>query len=217
MAAGSRTSVWLRIGVAVVGAGALIALTLSGSLPSTGEIRDWGDNLGGWAAIVWPLLFAAIVIFVTWPLVAGATGLAFGVPAGMALTVVGMALAVCLQFAIGRVLAGSELKAWLLRRVPWFEGALARNGLLALVYSRITPGVPWGVVNYAAGAAGARLRDLLLATVAGIPKVLAYVALGGSFDDLTSPVAIVAIVLLVLTGAGGLVLARRRLTQERAA
>lgn len=213
---GSRTSAWLRIGLTTVAATTLIALSLSGTLPSAEEIRDWGEDLGGWAAFVWPLIFAVIVILVPWPLVAGATGLAFGVAAGMALTIAGMAVAVCAQFAIGRFVAGSELRSWLLRRVPGFERGLERNGLLALVYSRITPGVPWGIVNYAAGAAGARLGHLLLATVAGTPKIFAYVALGGSFDDLSSPEAIVAIALLVLTGVGGLVLARRRVAAERA-
>lgn len=213
---GARAIVWLRIGLTVAAAMTLIALSLSGSLPSAEEIRDWGEDLGGWAVVVWPVLFAGIVILVPWPLVAGATGLAFGVAAGMALTVAGMAVAVCAQFAIGRFAAGPGLRSWLLRRVPGFERGLERNGLLALVYSRITPGVPWGIVNYAAGATGARLRHLLLATVAGTPKIFAYVALGGSFDDLTSPEAIVAITLLVLTGVGGLVLARRRVAAERA-
>ncbi len=213
---GSRVGGWLRIGFTAAAATTLIALSLSGSLPSAEQIRDWADALGGWAALVWPPMFAAIVILVPWPLAAGATGLAFGLAAGMALTCAGMAIVVCAQFVVGRLVAGAELRSWLLRRVPGFEGALERNGLLALVYSRITPGVPWGIVNYAAGAAGARLSHLLLATVVGAPKVFAYVALGGSFDDLSSPVAIVAIALLVATGLGGLVLARRRVAAERA-
>ena len=106
--------------------------------------------------------------------------------------------------------------AHLVARIPRFEESLQRHGLLALVYSRITPGVPWGIVNYATGAAGGRLVYLLIATLAGAPKIFAYVALGGSFDDLSSPEAIVAMSLLALTAIGGIVLARRRIRAERA-
>ncbi len=57
-----------------------------------------------------------------------------------------------------------------------------------------------------------RVRDLVLGTLAaGPPKVFAYVALGGSLDDLSRPEAKVAIALWVGLALAGLVFARRRL------
>ncbi len=208
---------WLRIAVSVVVPLTLIWLSVTGSLPSTGEIRSWGEDLGGAAPLLWPFIFAAAAILVPWPFAASATGLVFGTAGGTSLAVAGMALVVCAQWAIGHWLAGEELRGWLLRRIPRFEESLERHGLLALVYSRITPGVPWGIVNYATGAAGGRLVHLLIATLAGAPKIFAYVALGGSFDDLSSPEAIAAIALLALTAIGGIVLTRRRIRAGRAA
>ena len=45
----------------------------------------------------------------------------------------------------------------------------------------------------------------------GTPKVFAYVALGGSFDDLSRPEALVAIGMLVALGVAGAIIARRQL------
>ena len=99
----------------------------------------------------------------------------------------------------------------MLARARRVDALLERNGFLAVFYSRIVPGLAWGAVNYAAGLARVRLRDVLLATVAGgTPKVFAYVALGGSFDDLSRPEALVAIGLLVALGLAGLFVARRQ-------
>jgi len=212
----SRTVLGLRIAISVLVPATLIWLSVTGSLPSTGEIRSWGEDLGGAAPFLWPFIFAVAAILVPWPFVASATGLVFGAAGGTPLAVAGIGLVVCAQWAIGHWLAGEELRGWLVARIPRFEESLQRHGLLALVYSRITPGVPWGIVNYATGASGGRLVYLLIATLAGAPKIFAYVALGGSFDDLSSPEAIVAIVLLALTAIGGIVLTRRRIRAERA-
>jgi uncharacterized membrane protein YdjX (TVP38/TMEM64 family) len=83
--------------------------------------------------------------------------------------------------------------------------------------SRIVPLLPWGIVNFSAGLTRLRYRDLALGTVVGAaPKVFAYVALGGSLDDLTSPEAIVAIVLLVTMAGLGALFVRRQIAFGRA-
>jgi uncharacterized membrane protein YdjX (TVP38/TMEM64 family) len=79
------------------------------------------------------------------------------------------------------------------------------------------PLLPWGIVNFSAGLTRLRYRDLALGTVVGAaPKVFAYVALGGSLDDLTSPEAIVAILLLVTLAALGALFVRRQIALGRA-
>jgi uncharacterized membrane protein YdjX (TVP38/TMEM64 family) len=72
------------------------------------------------------------------------------------------------------------------------------------------------LVNYAAGLSPVTLRAFTAATAIGCaPRAFAYTALGGSFDDLGSPEAIAAIVVLVVMGLAGLVLARRGLGAAR--
>jgi uncharacterized membrane protein YdjX (TVP38/TMEM64 family) len=205
-------SVALRIaGVAIVAA-AVAALWLSGVAPSSGELRDWGDDLGVAGPLLWPAVFAVVNFVVPWPIVAGATGAVFGTAAGTPIALAGVLLAAVLQFGLARTTAGEHLRRRVLARVPRVDALLDRNGFLAVFYSRIVPGIAWGPVNYAAGLSRVRLRDVLLATVAGgTPKVFAYVALGGSFDDLTRPEALVAIGLLIALALVGLVIARGQL------
>jgi len=214
----SRRLLALRAAFLVVAAGAAIALALTGSVPSTGRVRSIGDDLGPIAPLLWPMLFAGLSLVVPWPISAGATGLLFGTAVGTPLALAGVLSATVVQFSLARTVAGEDLRRRVLRRVPGIDAALQRNGFLAAFYSRIVPGVPWGMVNYAAGLARMRLRDLLLATLAGgTPKVFAYVALGGSFDDLGRPEAIVAMVLLVALAVAGAVIARRGLLARRSA
>src|SRR4029453_7103114 len=83
---------------------------------------------------------------------------------------------------------------------------LARRGFVSVLYARIAPGVPYNLVNYAAGLTAIPLRTFAAATALGAsPRAFAYTALGGSLDDLGSPEAIVAICLLVAMAIGGLV------------
>lgn len=201
----------LRLAVVAVVVTGVVALWLSGVAPSSSELREWGDDLGPAAPLVWPVLFALVNFVVPWPLIAGATGAVFGTAAGTPIALAGVLLAAVLQFGLARTTAGERLRARMLARVPRIDALLDRNGFLAVFYSRIVPGIGWGPVNYAAGLARVRLRDVLLATVVGgTPKVFAYVALGGNFDDLARPEALVAIGVLVALGIGGLFVAHRQ-------
>jgi len=212
-----RAAIALRVAAVAVAAGAFLALLATGSLPSAEEVRDFGEDLGWGAPLVWPAVFAGLNMLVPWGILAGATGLLFGTVAGTPLALAGVLMAATLQFSIARAGAGADLRGRLLGRVPRMDAMLARNGFLAIFYSRIVPGLAWGLVNYAAGLARVRLRDLLLATVVGgTPKVFAYVALGGSLDDLSSPEAKAAIALLIALALGGLVVARRGLAGRAA-
>ena len=76
--------------------------------------------------------------------------------------------------------------------------------------ARIAPGVPYNLVNYAAGLSPVALRPFVAATAIGCaPRAFAYTALGGSIGNLGSPEALVAVGLLVAMSIAGLLLARR--------
>ncbi|MBA3300030.1 MAG: TVP38/TMEM64 family protein, partial [Thermoleophilaceae bacterium] len=192
------------------------ALSVTGNLPSSERIREFGQELGPAAPFMWPFLFGVVNFLVPWPILAGATGLLFGTAAGTGLALLGVLVAAALQFGAARVIAGEDFRRRVLRRAPRFDQLLRRNGLLAIFLSRIVPGLPWGMVNYAAGLARVGLPVLWLATViGGTPKVFAYVALGGNFDDLSAPEAKAAIAVMVVMALAGLVLLRRQLARAR--
>lgn len=198
--------------------GAFAVLALSGAISSE-RVREWAESFGAIA----PLAFVAISALLTCalfpgPLLAAASGLLFGVALGTPVAIVAATLGATFAFLISRrfgasaveELSGERLRGWQL----WIE----RRGFLAVLYARIAPGVPYNLVNYAAGLTRVRLREFAAATAIGIsPRAFAYVALGGSLGNLGSPESIVAVAVLVAMGLGGGGLAWRERSRERAA
>jgi uncharacterized membrane protein YdjX (TVP38/TMEM64 family) len=75
--------------------------------------------------------------------------------------------------------------------------------------------VRYSLVNYAAGLSPVALRSFAAATAIGCaPRAFAYTALGGSIDDLGSPEAVAAAVVLIVMAVAGLVLGRRDLRRD---
>jgi uncharacterized membrane protein YdjX (TVP38/TMEM64 family) len=213
-----RAAIWrIAIGGAVVGA-VFLAMIVSGSVPSADEVRDFGDSLGALALIAFVPLFVLANFLITWPILAGAAGLLFGTIAGTPLAIAGVTAAALAQMWLARRLAAGHHGNLLPKRTKAIEDFLTRNGVLAVMETRILPVLPYGLVNYSAGLTRLRFRDMALGTVVGAaPKVFAYTALGGSLGDLTSPEAIAAIALIVLLGVIGLLVARRQFVLERRA
>jgi uncharacterized membrane protein YdjX (TVP38/TMEM64 family) len=209
----SRRPAFRRIAIyaAVVGV-AFGVLLLTGSIPSSEEARDFGDDLGPLAPVLFVPLFVAVNFLITWPILAGAGGLLFGTAAGTPLVLAAVVLASLAQMAVARKLAGEHRGRLLPRRTKRIEDFLTDNGAVAVMESRIVPLLPWGAVNYSAGVTHLSYRDMAVGTAIGAaPKVFAYTALGGSLDDLTSPEALTAIGLLVVLALAGALVVRRQI------
>ena len=214
----SRRAVFLRIGAygLVVGT-VLVTLAATGSIPSPEEARDWADGLGDAAYVAFVPLFVVVNFVIWWPILAGAAGLLFGTTVGTALVLAGVTASSVTQMFVARRLAAGHHGNLLPERTRAIEEALTRHGAVAVMESRIVPLLPWGIVNFSAGLTHLRYRDLALGTVVGAaPKVFAYTALGGNFDDLSSPEAIAAIVLLVTLALLGALFVRRQIALGRA-
>jgi uncharacterized membrane protein YdjX (TVP38/TMEM64 family) len=213
-----RAAIW-RIAIGgVVAVSLLLVMVVTGWLPTPSEARDFGESLGPFAVALFVPLFVLANFAITWPILAGAAGLLFGAVGGTPLALAGVTAASLAQMWIARRLAAGHHGNLLPQRTKSIEDFITRNGALAIMESRIVPMLPWGLVNYSAGLTRLRYRDLVLGTVVGGgPKVFAYVALGGSLSDLTSPEAIAAVVLLGLLGLAGLLVARRQIALERRA
>jgi len=214
----SRRTAFVRLGAygLVVGT-VLLVLALTGSIPSADEARDWVDGLGDGAYVAFVPLFVAVNFVIFWPVLAGAAGLLFGTAAGTALTLAGVTAASVTQMFVARRLAAGHHGNLLPKRTRGLEEFLTRHGAIAVMESRIVPALPWGLVNFSAGLTRLRYRDLAFGTLVGAaPKVFAYVALGGSLDDLTSPEAVVAIALLAALALLGALFVRRQIALRRA-
>jgi len=201
--------------MALYGAGSALlfgALALTGNIPSSSEARDFVDDLGPLAPVLFVPLFVAANFVIAWVILAGAAGLLFGSAAGTPLALAGVTAAALTQMAVASRLAGEHRGRLLPERTKRLENFLTENGAVAVMESRIVPLLPYGVVNYSAGLIHLSYRDMVLGTVIGAaPKVFAYTALGGSLDELSSPEALTAVALLVILALAGALFVRRQI------
>jgi len=172
------------------------------------DVRDWVDAIGPLA----PLLFVAVSASLTplmfpGPLLAGASGLLFGTALGFPVTLASAVLGASIAFLISRHLAGDAIEQLAGPRIRALEELVSRRGFASVLYARIAPGVPYSLVNYAAGLTHIRLAVFAAATAIGTaPRAFAYTALGGSLGNLRSPEAAIAVAVLVVMGSIGLAL-----------
>lgn len=196
--------------LATVLAALVVVFALTGSLSSE-RVREWFDGYGA----AGPLVFVAASALLTpalfpGPLLAGAAGLLFGTALGTPVAIVSATLGATLAFALGRWWAHDAVEELAGGRVARLRAWIGRRGFFAVLYARLAPGIPYSLVNYAAGLSPVALRAFVAATAIGCaPRAFAYAALGGNLDDLGSPEAIAAFAVLIVVAAGGLVALRR--------
>lgn len=209
----TRRAAALRLG-ALAGALAafVVVLAFSGSL-SAQRVRDWVDGYG----VAGPVLFVAVsasltVVLFPGPVLAAASGLLFGTALGTPVSIASATLGATLAFSISRWWAHDAVVALAGPRLQALRVWVGRRGFLTVLYARIAPGVPYTLVNYAAGLTPVALRAFVAATAIGVaPRAFAYTALGGSLGNLRSPEALAAVAVLVAMALAGILLGRRDL------
>ena len=194
-----------------------LAALLTGWFPDASEVRDRSEDLGAAGPIVFvPAAAALLCLFVPGPVLAGGAGLLFGTALGTPVALAFIVLGAVMQMSISRYLAGDAAAHILPARVKRFDRFIEERGFWAVFYMRLAPAIPYNLVNYGAGLTSLRIRAMAAGTAVGaLPRSFAWVALGGSLDDLGSAEAKVAIAVLVAMALVGGVLARRELAQER--
>lgn len=211
--ADDRWRAWLRIALfalLVVGVGGAL-LVSGGPTAALESIRSAVDRAGVWG----PLLFVAAYVVLTVLLVPGspltiAAGVLFGPVLGTVLVVVGATLGATGAFLWGRHLGRDAVAALTGDRFDRVDGWLRDRGMLAVLYVRLVPLLPFNLLNPVAGVTGVTLRDFVVGTAVGIiPGSFAFAALGGSFDDPTSPTFLAALGLLVVLAVGAPLVDRR--------
>ena len=209
----TRRVAGLRVAALAAALATFVAVVLLSGGLSADRVRGWVDGYGA----VGPLVFIAVsasltVVLFPGPVLAAASGLLFGTALGTPVSIASATLGATLAFSLSRWWAHDAVVALAGRRVAALRAWVGRRGFLTVLYARIAPGVPYTIVNYAAGLAPIMLRSFVAATAIGVaPRAFAYTALGGSLGDLTSPEALAAVAVLVVMAMCGLALARRDL------
>ena len=195
-----------------------VASRIAGVDVSVDSLRDWGDDLGlaGWIVSVPAAILLNCVFLLPVPIMCGAAGLLFGIPAGTAMAALATAGSAGVQNAIGRRFGGARAERLLGRRGKAIDDLLDRRGFAAVLYVRLTPFAPFTALNYATGVT--RLGPFTIAAGTGIamlPRIYGYTALGGNLDDLGSTASIVAFALIASTAALGVALILRAVVRSR--
>jgi uncharacterized membrane protein YdjX (TVP38/TMEM64 family) len=209
----TRRAAGLRVAALAAALAAFVAVVLLSGGLSAERVRGWVDGYGALGPLVFIAVSASLtVVLFPGPVLAAASGLLFGTALGTPFSIASATLGATLAFSLSRWWAHDAVVALAGPRLAGLRAWVGRRGFLTVLYARIAPGVPYTLVNYAAGLAPIALRSFVAATAIGVaPRAFAYTALGGSLGDLTSPEALAAVVVLVVMAACGLALARRDL------
>lgn len=191
---------------------ALVVLVVGGAVgfavlgvPSPEQVEAGIRDLGPIAPLVFVLVYAVLtVLLFPASVLTIASGLVFGTALGTGLAVTGATLGASGAYLVGRQLGRAKVAELSKGRFARIDDWLSTRGFVAVLYARLIPIVPFTVLNYAAGVTSVRFREYVIATALGImPGAFAFAALGGSFDDPTSPIFLTAVGLIVVLAVAG--------------
>ncbi len=180
-------------------------------------LQRMGRTLGPLAAVGGFALAVSLAVPLTFlTLVALA---ALGPWAGLACSMAGALVGVCISYGMGYMLGREALERLAGERVNLLSRRLSQRGVLAIIAVRMVPIAPFAIVNMITGASHIRLRDVLLGTAIGMtPATLVMmVFMNQLLDTLRQPSSqsfflLLIPVFLILAGLWGV---RRWLRQPR--
>ena len=143
-------------------------------------------HLGPWGPVLFIAIYiAAAVTLAPAFLLTFAAGAIFGLWEGTLLVYVGAVLGSSAVFALASPLAHSRLLRWVTRdpRVAAVRSAVVGDAVWVMFLLRLSPVVPYVLLNYALALTGVRYTDFLLASVGMLPAIVMYVYYGKIVGD----------------------------------
>ena len=145
-------------------------------------------DLGGWGPVLFILLYvvAAITLAPAF-LLTFAGGAVFGLWRGTMLVFVGAVLGSSAVYAVAAPLARSRVLGWIDRdpRVAATRRAVVKDSAWIMFLLRLSPLVPYNLLNYALALSGVTYRDYLLALTGMLPAIIMYAYYGKVAGDVT--------------------------------
>jgi uncharacterized membrane protein YdjX (TVP38/TMEM64 family) len=179
----------VKIVAALVAAAALAAAMAVLPLRITlQELLAWMQGLGFWAPVILVIAYiVACLCFIPGLLLSVGAGFLFGVVQGAVTVSIGSVLGATAAFLVGRTLGHRALEQMIAGN-PKFAAihrAVGREGFKIVLLARLSPAIPFNVLNYALGLTPVKLRDFILASWIGMfPATLVYVYIGSTLADL---------------------------------
>lgn len=175
----------LRVLVAVAGVALLLVAgrRLGALIPS---FAAWVDGLGVWGPVAFIAGYAlATVAFVPGSLLTLAAGAIFGLAKGTAFVLVAATLGASGAFLVSRYLARGFVERRLAgnARFTAIDRAIGTEGRKVVLLLRLSPVIPFNLLNYALGLTRVRFVDYLVASIGMLPGTLLYVYTGKVAGD----------------------------------
>jgi uncharacterized membrane protein YdjX (TVP38/TMEM64 family) len=170
---------------------ALAALVLLGHTAGAhfASFAAWVQAQGALAPLVFVLGYAAAVVaFVPGSLLTLAGGALFGVGRGTLYVFIAAVLGSSLAFLIARYLARGAVESRLAGnpKLAAIDRAIAGDGRRIVFLLRLSPAIPFSVLNYALGLTKVRFTDTLAAAIGMLPGTLLYVYSGKLIGDIAA-------------------------------
>jgi uncharacterized membrane protein YdjX (TVP38/TMEM64 family) len=172
---------WLKFVLGLAVAIAVVALLGRVLGEPIARFAAWVEAQGRLA----PMLYIAGYVVATVALVPGslltlAAGAIFGLLWGTLYAFVGATIGACLAFLLAR----HAVRPWVERRLrdePRFakiDRAIARRGFRVVFLLRLSPVLPFNVLNYALGLTRVSFADVVLSSIGMLPGTMLYVYSG---------------------------------------
>ena len=152
-------------------------------------------QLGPWAPVLFVLLYiAAAVTLAPAFLLTVAAGAMFGIWRGSVIVFIGASLGASAVYVLASPLGRSR---WMQRvtrdpRVAAVRTAVAGEGVRVMFLLRLSPLVPYNILNYALALSGVRYADFVVGLLGMIPAVVMYTYYGKVVGDVAALAAGVA-------------------------
>jgi len=165
----------IAVAIAVLG---LLGRRLGAAIPA---FQAWVGGLGAWGPAAFVAGYAALVVaFAPASALTLAAGAAFGVVRGTAYVFLAASLGACAAFLVARHLARGAVERRIAgdRRFAAIDRAIGQQGLRIVLLLRLSPAIPFNLLNYALGLSRVRFADYALGCLGMLPGTLAYVYSG---------------------------------------
>lgn len=176
--------------VALAGAAYLFSRFQDGTL-SLQALTTWLEAMGPRGPFYWILIVtAAVVLILPVPMIAALSGFLFGALAGPVYSLAGMEAGCTIAFLLGRLFLSGKAGEIMDRhpKLRKFNRGLEGQGWTFILSTRLLPGFPVKLSNYAFGGLGYSLKDFMLGNLLGLaPYQIAGAFAGSLLSDISEP------------------------------
>jgi uncharacterized membrane protein YdjX (TVP38/TMEM64 family) len=159
------------------------------------QFAEWVQSLGVWGPLAFVVGYGVAAVFlIPAVLLTLAGGALFGFRRGVVYVSLGATVGATLAFLAARYVVRRFVEAYVSRhpRLAAIDRAVESEGARLVFLLRLSPIVPFVLLNYVLGISRVRFRDYMVGTVGMLPAVAAYVYAGKVAGDLATLAAGVA-------------------------